>query len=240
MSSGQSVPRALYRRKLWHAARRAHNPVRSTQEDRHDTLLRSVPSSEPVPRESDGRFGTASSSEPEAPTEPPVLLAANSQAERIIPQVTLTGYHLHDPRGEDYAPGFRGYTIREEHKPEDRRTSAPEESNAKVLYDSTGAHAGPSSQIYSDNAQPLVISACNSRSDRYGAKNRDIGAAHHAIFCTLAFTGVTSVPTFAQDVQGLLCLPETIGKRAQRAKNMLLAILQVVPIPEACHVTHCP
>lgn len=236
VSRVQSRPCTLYRRKLCHPARRARGLTRSAQKDSHDTRLRNVTSNEPATRESDGRFGSSPSSESEALTEPPVLLAANSQAERIIPQVPLTGYHLQDPRDEHYAPGFRGYSICEGHKLRDHTTSAFEEHNAKQLYDTSGAPARASSQIHSDSALALVICADNSRSDMCGAENRDKGFAHYPILHTRHHRS-EEFASFCARCPRPIEYPVNYWERSPTPEEH---VVSYPPMSEGCLVTNCP
>lgn len=167
------------------------------------------------------------------------MLAANSQAERIIPQVPLTGYHLHDPRGEHYAPGFRGYSICEGHKLRDHTTSAPEENNVKQLCDSNGDPGDPSSQIYSDNALPLVVSADNSRSDMYGAEHRDKGVAQHTILHTRHHRS-EEFANFCARCPRPIEPPANYWERSPTPEEYVVSYASMSPMSEGCLVTNCP
>ncbi|KAH6945799.1 hypothetical protein HPB50_009985 [Hyalomma asiaticum] len=235
VSRSQSRQRDLYRRKLCHPERRAHCPTRSTEEDRHDIRLRNVTSNEPAPHESGGHFDTAPSSELEASTERPVLLAANWQTERIIPKVQLAGYHLQDPRRKDYGSRFRDKSIREGYNMENRTTSTLEKRNIKQLYDNNSSLAGPSSQIHSVKALPLVICADNSRSDMYGAARRDNGVAQHTILQT---------PHHRSQEYANFC-PRPIESPANRSERRpmpeyFVGYPPMVPMSEMSLVTNCP
>ncbi|KAH6946669.1 hypothetical protein HPB50_014438 [Hyalomma asiaticum] len=174
------------------------------------------------------------SSELEASTERPVLLAANSQTKRIIPQVTLAGYHLRDPRGKDYGSRFHGKSIREGYM-ENRTTSTLEERNTKQLYDNNGALAGPSSQIHSVNELPLVISADNSRSDMYGAAHRDNSVAQHSILHTAHHWG----QEFANFCPRPIESPANCWER-RSMPEYFVGYPPMVPKSEVCLLTNFP
>lgn len=245
VSRSHSRSGVLYRRTQWQSARRAYDTVRSTQLDRRGTRLRSVRSVETVPRESDGLYGNATSGGQESSriidADPPVMVGANSETERVIPKVALAGYHLEDPRSEDYAPGFRRDSHPQEHELVDLTVSTHEQRyEARQLYGSGDASLGPTGLIFRGFAQPPPIRTCTGRrSDIYNAENRDIDFAHRYNFqrchylsqeypdiCVRCSRPVESVVNYCPG--------------GPRPEECLVNYCPVGPRPEECLLNYCP
>nr|XP_050047824.1 uncharacterized protein LOC126544525 [Dermacentor andersoni]XP_054917061.1 uncharacterized protein LOC126544525 [Dermacentor andersoni]XP_054917062.1 uncharacterized protein LOC126544525 [Dermacentor andersoni] len=170
VTSGQSRSSALYRRAQWQPSRRMPESKRSTLDDRRDVRPRHLPSVETVRRESDGMRGSAPSSEPHAPgtatlADPPAIVAVSStsQSERIIPELPLVGYHLEDPRKEDYAPGFRREPRPQEYKPVNPASVSEEHYKMQQPHGSAAASVGHRGQVSRDIEHPPMVRAHRGR-----------------------------------------------------------------------------
>ncbi|KAL1421978.1 hypothetical protein MTO96_003968 [Rhipicephalus appendiculatus] len=182
VSRSRSRSGVLYRRTQWQPARRAYDPVRSTQLDSRVTRLRRVPSEESVPRESGARYASAMSDDEESSRiidiDPPVVAGANSETEPVIPKVPLAGYHLEDPRREDYAPGFRRDLHPQEHELVDLTVSTREQHyEARQLTNSRERLSSPSTFVVPTGTEARKRRRdCTSRDHRWNVHGGTAGS----------------------------------------------------------------
>lgn len=163
ISRGQSRPRALYRRTQWQPSRRAHYRTRSIQGEHRNTHIRGVPPTERTAHESNRRYGSDVYTDQESPRTlngPSPMVPVNSQTERIIPEIPLVGYHLEDPRRDDYRAGFHRGTLRQDDKLVELRASTHDEHyNGQALNGSSNTTRRNPLQIHSSFPQPPVTGA---------------------------------------------------------------------------------
>lgn len=234
-----SRSRVWYRRTQWQPPRRAYYPVRSTQLDRHCTRRRSISADRSAPCES------AMSGEQESSriidADPPVVDRVNFEAERVIPKQPLAGYHLEDPRKEDYAPGFRHDSHPQEHELVDHTVSTQEQSyEVRQVYGSSDASFGPNDQIPNDSTWSPIIRAYTAQSsDMNHAQTRDNGLVHHHNLQRVHYLNHEDPDisvTCTSPVESLVnCHPG-----GPSADGYLVNYCPAGPRPEECLITYCP